>query len=272
MSELASLAALGHGATSYWYFTRAAGLVALVVLSATVVLGIVSSIGWVGERWPRFFSQGLHRNLSLYCLALVALHVVSTVADGYVPITIADAFVPFASPYRPVWVGFGALAFDVLLAVGVTAGLRRRIGPRTWRGVHWLAYLCWPIAVVHGLGSGSDTRLPAGIVVYVVCVGAVTAAGACRLWSVRGRSVGRALMAGGGGMVALAVIAVFALAGPLRPGWSQRAGTSVAAVSGVAAPAGHGPGAADHDGDHHQPSPSTDDDGGGESDSGDGGD
>lgn len=271
-AAITSFAAIGHGAPSYWYFTRAAGLMALVVLSATVVLGIVSSVGWVGERWPRFFSQGLHRNLSLYCLALVAAHVLSTVADGYVPITIADAFVPFSSPYRPIWVGFGAVAFDVLLAIAVTAGLRRRIGQRAWRGVHWLAYLCWPVAVVHGLGSGSDTRLKAGAAVYVVCALAVAAAGAWRLWVARDRFPGRTVIAGLGGAMALVVIAAFAMVGPLRPGWSEKGGTSVAAVSGVTAPVTHDLGATAHGGAHHEPARAPGDSGDGDGDSGDGGD
>ena len=136
------VATVGHGYTSLWYLTRATGLVSLVLLSATVVLGIVSSVGWTTERWPRFLSQSVHRNLSLFCLVVILVHVVTTVADGYVPIGLADAVIPFRSPYRPIWVGFGAVAFDLLLAVVITSGLRRRIGTRAWRGVHWLAYAC----------------------------------------------------------------------------------------------------------------------------------
>ena len=230
---------VGHGSTDLWYLTRAAGLVSLVLLSATVVLGLVSSVGWTTERWPRFLSQTVHRNLSLYCLAFIALHVLCTVADGYVPIGIVDAVIPFRSPYRPIWVGFGALAFDLLLAVAITSGLRRQIGTPAWRVVHWLAYACWPIAVVHGLGSGSDPRLPGAFFVFVLCVGAVAAAVLWRL------TVGRAPSASWrfAGVVATAAvvfgIAVFAEAGPLRSGWAHRAGTSsalLAQLAGSAAP------------------------------------
>jgi len=112
---------------------RATGLISLILLSATVVLGIVASVGWTTERWPRFLSQAVHRNLSLFCIALIAIHIVTTVADGYVPISYLDAFIPFLTPYRPLWIGLGALAFDMLLAVGITSGLRRRIGVRAWR-------------------------------------------------------------------------------------------------------------------------------------------
>ncbi len=165
------LATVGHGSTALWYLTRATGLVSLILLSATVVLGTVASVGWTSDRWPRFLSQSVHRNLSLFCIALIGVHVVTTVGDGYVPIGLADAVIPFRSPYRPIWVGLGAVAFDMLLAVAITSALRRRIGVAAWRGVHWLAYACWPIAVVHGLGSGSDARLPGAQVVFVLCTG-----------------------------------------------------------------------------------------------------
>jgi DMSO/TMAO reductase YedYZ heme-binding membrane subunit len=224
-------ATVGHGTTAFWYLTRSTGLVALVLLSATVVLGLVSAVGWASPRWPRFASQGLHRNLSLFCICLVAVHVLTTVADGYVPITVADAFVPFISPYRPIWVGLGALAFDLLLAVAVSSGLRRYIGVGVWRGVHWLAYACWPVAMLHGLGSGSDTRLSVGVFVYLLCAAGVAAALAWRLVSVPSPSAGWRLAAAGAGAAALIVTLLFALEGPLRPGWSHRAGTSSAVLS-----------------------------------------
>jgi DMSO/TMAO reductase YedYZ heme-binding membrane subunit len=229
---------VGHGTTALWYLTRSTGLVSFILLSATVVLGIVSSVGWTTQRWPRFLSQAVHRNLSLFCLALIGVHVVSTVADGYVPINLSDAVVPFRSPYRPIWVGLGALAFDMLLAVAITSGLRRRIGTAVWRGVHWLAYACWPIAAVHGLGSGSDARLPGALLVFVLCISAVAGTIAWRL--ALGPLPSTAWRLGGGATAALVVIgiAVFALAGPLQPGWSRRSGTSsalLAQLSGSAA-------------------------------------
>ena len=169
------------GGKALWYLTRSTGLVALVLLTATVVLGVVASVGWTTERWPRFLSQGVHRNLSLFCVGFVALHVVTTVSDGYVPIGFADAFLPFLTPYRPLWVGLGALAFDLLLVVLVTSALRHRIGYDSWRFVHWLAYLCWPIAMFHSLGSGSDSSLPSPSASTPSCTAAVLAAVAWRV-------------------------------------------------------------------------------------------
>ena len=225
---------VSHG-TALWYLTRATGLVSLVLLSGTVILGIISSVGWTAHRWPRFLSQAVHRNLSLFCLALIGIHIVTTVADGFVPIGYLDAFVPFLTPYRPLWIGLGALTFDMLLAVAITSGLRRRIGTRTWRGVHYLAYVCWPIAVLHGLGSGTDTRLPIMALIEVVCIASVVGAVGWRIVAARGMpNVGR-LATAGATMVVVIGIGVFAVAGPLRPGWSKRAGTSAALLAQIAA-------------------------------------
>ncbi|HEX4219409.1 MAG TPA: ferric reductase-like transmembrane domain-containing protein [Acidimicrobiales bacterium] len=225
------VATVGHGSTALWYLTRASGLVSLVLLSGTVVLGIVASVGWTTERWPRFLSQSVHRNLSLLCLVLIAVHVVTTVADGYVPIGYLDAVIPFRTPYRPIWVGFGALAFDMLLAVAITSGLRRRIGTRAWRGVHWLAYLCWPVALLHGLGAGSDTRLSVTLVVDALCVLAVAGAGGWRLVTGRSFPAARRILAALLAGTTLVGIGVVAVLGPLASGWSKRAGTSPALLA-----------------------------------------
>lgn len=180
--DVTTLAATSQSPIVLWYVTRATGMVALILLTSTLVLGIVASVGATTPRWPRFLSQSLHRDLSLFCLALVGAHVVSTVADGYVPIGYLDAVVPFTSPYRTAWIGLGAIGFDLLLAVAVTSGLRHRIGARWWRSVHWLAYLCWPIALLHGLGTGTDTRKVAGaLLIELACIAAVGAAGIWRL-------------------------------------------------------------------------------------------
>ena len=225
------LASVGHGSAPLWYLTRATGLVSLVLLSATVILGTVASVGWTSDRWPRFLSQSVHRNLSLFCIVFIGVHIVSTVGDGYVPIGLADAILPFRSPYRPIWVGLGAVAFDMLLAVGITSAVRRRIGVGAWRGVHWLAYACWPIAVLHGLGSGSDSRLPGAMLIFVLCTASVAAAVAWRLTAGWARSLTWRVGGAVTGAAVLVVIAAFAAAGPLRPGWSHRAGTSSALLA-----------------------------------------
>ena len=213
------------GPSAYWYATRGTGVVALLLLTAGVLLGVLTSGRWSSPRWPRFVVSGLHRNLTLLALAFVVVHVVTTILDGYAPIRIRDAVLPFASPYRPIWVGLGAVAFDLLLALILTSLFRARIGLRTWRLVHWLAYASWPVALVHAFGTGSDAR--AGWF-GLVALGSVTAVVLAVLWRVIGAREGPGAVRLAGGLAALAVpivIAAWAIGGPLASGWAKRAGT-----------------------------------------------
>lgn len=139
-----------------WYATRAAGLVALVLLTATTALGLLTAGRVATPKWPRFVVIGLHRNISLLALTFLGLHIGTTVVDSYTSIGIQDAVIPFLSGYHRFWLGLGAIASDILIAVSVTSALRQRIGHRLWRLVHWCGYLLWPIAMAHGLGIGTD--------------------------------------------------------------------------------------------------------------------
>jgi sulfoxide reductase heme-binding subunit YedZ len=210
--------------TELWYLTRASGAVALVLLTAAVVLGILTALRVQGRRWPRFAVGHLHRNLTLLSIVFVVLHVVTTVADGYAPIGLKDAVVPFASPYRPLWLGLGAVVFDLLLALVLSSYLRTRIGARAWRGVHWLAYASWPIALVHSLGTGSDAR--SSWLSTLGAVSVVTVAGATLLRVAAGTGTRPARLAGAAAAVAVPLIlAGWYLNGPARTGWAARAGT-----------------------------------------------
>jgi predicted ferric reductase len=174
-----------------WYASRAAGLVSLVLLTTTLVLGISGIARAATARWPRFALARLHRNASLLAVAFVAFHVVTAVLDGYVPIRWVDVVVPFISGYQAFWLGLGAAAFDLLAALILTSLLRARIGLRTWRVVHMAAYACWPLAVVHGLGiGGSDTTTGWILVLTLCCFAAATAALLWRafIWSDGSRS------------------------------------------------------------------------------------
>jgi methionine sulfoxide reductase heme-binding subunit len=159
--------------TVLWYTTRGAGAVSLVLLSAVVVLGVLSSLRFQSPSWPRFLTTGLHRNLSLMTVVFLALHIVTAVVDPFTHIGWLPAVIPFTSYYRTLWLGLGTVAFDLLLAIVVTSLLRAYIGHTAWRAIHWLAYASWPIAVIHGFGTGTDAwsawlfALTAGCVVAV---------------------------------------------------------------------------------------------------------
>lgn len=159
-----------------WYIARATGLVALVLLTATLLLGIAGVTRAMTARWPRFALGRLHRDLSLLAVVFLVLHVVTVIVDGYVDVGWLDAFVPFVSGYHPLWTGLGTAATDLVAALVVTSLLRARIGLRTWRAVHWAAYLAWPLAVIHGLGVGTDSTTGWVLVVTLGCVATAAAA------------------------------------------------------------------------------------------------
>jgi sulfoxide reductase heme-binding subunit YedZ len=110
------------------------------------------------EHVPRFVFDAVHRNASLLAIAFLFVHIGTSLLDGFAPIRLIDVAIPFGSAYRPLRLGFGAVAFDWLIAVALTSVFRRRLGYRGWRATHWLAYASWPVAVLHGLGAGSDTK------------------------------------------------------------------------------------------------------------------
>ncbi|MBO0885767.1 MAG: ferric reductase-like transmembrane domain-containing protein [Acidimicrobiales bacterium] len=181
-----------------WYLTRGSGIVSLLLLTAAVVLGLLTAGRFARERWPRFVVEGLHRNVSLLASLFLLIHIASSVLDGFVPIHWLDAVVPFGAAYRPFWLGLGALSLDVLVAVAATSLLRRHLGHRAWRAVHWSAYACWFLAMLHSFGAGSDSGQGWMILVYLACGAAVLGALA---WRLAATAKGAALDGAGAGPV-----------------------------------------------------------------------
>jgi methionine sulfoxide reductase heme-binding subunit len=164
-----------------WYATRGAGAVSLILLSIVLALGILSALRWRATAWPRFLTVGLHRNLALLSVVFLALHIVTAVVDPYTSLGWAAALVPFSSHYRTLWLGLGVIAVDLFVALVVTTLLRRTLGPRIWRSVHWVAYACWPLVVAHSLGTGTDSTRSWMLVIELLCVAMVLSAFAARL-------------------------------------------------------------------------------------------
>jgi methionine sulfoxide reductase heme-binding subunit len=158
-----------------WYTTRGAGAVSLVLLSAVVVLGLLARVRFEAHGWPRFLSAAVHRDLALMTLVFLALHIVTAVIDPFTHLGLA-ALVPFGSYYRTLWLALGAIAFELLLAIVATSLLRKHIGARVWRAIHWLAYASWPLAVLHGIGTGTDSTARWMLVIDVACFAAVSVA------------------------------------------------------------------------------------------------
>ena len=146
--------------TALWDLGRATGVISLALLTIVVVLGIVTRSGRPLPGLPRFAVSAVHRASSLLAVTFLGVHIVTLTLDPQSKLRWIDSVIPLGSRFRPLWVGLGAAAFDLIVALIVTSALRHRIGRRTWRAIHWIAYAMWPFAMLHTVGSGTDARTP----------------------------------------------------------------------------------------------------------------
>jgi methionine sulfoxide reductase heme-binding subunit len=169
--------------TTLWYASRATGVVALLLLTGVMVLGMLVNRQGRLPGLPKFAVTGLHRNLSLLAVVFLAIHVLTAVVDGFVNIPLTSAVVPFTSPYERLWLSLGAVSLDLMLAAIVTSLLRRHLSRRAWRVVHLLSYLSWPVAWVHSFFASGDLRHGMLYVLALLCAIAVVVALMWRLVS-----------------------------------------------------------------------------------------
>jgi methionine sulfoxide reductase heme-binding subunit len=194
-------------------------------LTAVVVLGVLEVSRVSSESWPRFLIDGVHRRLSILAIVFLIVHIVTSVLDSFAPIGWLDAVIPFHSSYRPIWLGLGAVAFDLMLAVFISSLVRARIGHGSWRAIHWLAYASWPIAVIHGFGTGSDSTRGWMLILDLVCIAAVISAIAFRVLTTPELTPAMRTTAIGTCLAFALGLAIWLPGGPLAAGWAARAGT-----------------------------------------------
>jgi predicted ferric reductase len=168
-----------------WYVTRSAGIVSLVLFTAATCLGLLTSARWQREGWPRFLTAELHRTVSLLSVAFLGVHIVVAAFDPTYGLGIAAALVPFASSYRELWLTLGVVSLYLGTAVVITSLVRSRIGHRAWRLVHLTSYAAWPLAVLHSMGTGTDSVATWLWVIYAACIVAVAICLALRLYAWR---------------------------------------------------------------------------------------
>jgi sulfoxide reductase heme-binding subunit YedZ len=203
-----------------WYTIRATGIVALVLLTTTMVLGILTAGRFRTRTWPAFAQADVHKWVSLLAMVFLGLHAITAVLDTYVSVGWLALVIPFASSYRPLWTGLGTVGLDLILAVAISSALRQRISARMWRSIHWLAYASWPLAMAHSLGEGTDR---AKLWLDVIAGACVVALGVATTWRIveYKQSKHRALRVGA--TTDIATRSVVPLSTP-RP--SQRAGAT----------------------------------------------
>jgi methionine sulfoxide reductase heme-binding subunit len=160
---------------TFWLLARASGLTAYGLLTASVLAGLVLKSRPFRVLKPAAVTD-THRFLALLGLGAIALHGLTLLFDRTVHLTPAALLVPGASPYRPLPVGIGVLTAELMLVVYASFALRRRIGMRNWRRLHWATYAIFAAATVHGLAAGTDSGQPWALAVYLTAVGFVTGA------------------------------------------------------------------------------------------------
>ena len=158
-----------------WYAARAAGVVAYILVSTSVALGLLMAGRTRFERWPRFAVEDVHRFAGLLAGIFIALHVFWLAIDSQSRLTTKSIVIPFISSYRPLWTGLGIVAAELLLALAVTNHYRKRLRYSTWRRLHYLNFAVWGAATLHGLGAGTDSGSTAFSVMYATTVGIVGA-------------------------------------------------------------------------------------------------
>jgi sulfoxide reductase heme-binding subunit YedZ len=169
-----------------WEATRAAGVVAYLLLTFVVVVGL--ALAGRTRVAPRFAVEDVHRFAGLLAAVFIWLHVLTVAVDTYVPFSFWQLLVPFTSSYRPLWTGLGIVAAELLLALAVTNALRKRIPYRIWRALHTLNLVVWAASTVHGIGAGTDRTQAWALTLYLVSTFAVLAAFASRSSAIRPKS------------------------------------------------------------------------------------
>jgi sulfoxide reductase heme-binding subunit YedZ len=200
-----------------WYAARAGGVVAYLLLTTVVLLGLQMSSKRRIERWPRIAIEDVHRFAAFAAGSFVVIHVAAIAIDSYLPFSLQSLVVPFISRYRPAWIGIGIVAAELMLAVAIANRLRGRVlSYSAWRKTHYATFAVWTGATVHGIASGTDRSSVWLVALEVLCAGAVTGMTAWRVLQPRiraGADIG--LVPGGVGALAAGAMLVLAL-GPFK--------------------------------------------------------
>ena len=166
---------------TFWILARSSGLLAYALLTSSVLAGLVLKSRPFGTALKAATVTDIHRFLAMLGIGAVLAHASALVLDSTVHIGIGSLLVPGLAPYRPLWTGLGVLAAELMVVVYASFSLRKRIGARNWRRLHWATYLIFGLATVHGLAAGSDSGRPWALGLYGGAVGGVVAATAWRV-------------------------------------------------------------------------------------------
>lgn len=156
---------LAGQSSAYWYMARAGGVVSYLLLWFSVVWGLLMSTKLTGKLITPLLTYGLHEFLSILALVFIGLHSLVLLGDSYIDFNIFHLLLPFFAPYEPLWTGLGTIAFYLSLALTLSFYVRKQIGQKLWRILHYLTFVTYVLSLLHALGAGTDT---ASIVMKVI--------------------------------------------------------------------------------------------------------
>ncbi len=174
------IAAAAAGMPVAWIVARAAGLVAFVLLTLSVWLGLAMSTRLLGPRRQKSLF-GWHRTVVWAGLSMLALHVGAVLLDPVLHFGAAAALIPFAAPWRPAAIAAGVVSGWLSLMLAVSFRARKWIGQRGWRRLHYASFAAFGLSVVHALTAGTDLIGVRGLVVAAIAIGPVLWLGFARL-------------------------------------------------------------------------------------------
>ncbi len=161
-----------------WHLVRSSGVIAYLLLMASILWGLFISAQFVKDWSPGPVSMTVHSTISWLALILSLVHALLLLLDDYFTYTLGDLFIPFMGPYRPEAVGLGTLAFWVIVVVTLSFAVKKRLGHQTWKMLHYASYLSFALVSVHGLFAGTEgTQLgfrvlvALGVVLVVLLLG-----------------------------------------------------------------------------------------------------
>jgi predicted ferric reductase len=158
-AQLMGLPLTGH-TSAYWYMARAGGIIAYLLMWLSVVWGLLLSTKITARLIPPSLAYGLHEFVSIMAVIFAVLHSVVLLGDKYINFNILHLVVPFTATYEPVWTGMGTVGFYLITAMTTSFYVRKQIGQKVWRKLHYFTFLAFGLVLVHGLMAGTDTPLP----------------------------------------------------------------------------------------------------------------
>jgi sulfoxide reductase heme-binding subunit YedZ len=205
-----------------WYVTRSSALIAFGLITAAVVLGVLGAERFHTSERPRIHYAELHRGIALFGSLMLLMHIVTAIVDPFTHLGWLSLFDPFGRTYRPLYLAVGIVAFDVLVAVVVTSLIRQRMSLVVWKRLHLMVYAIWVAGVVHGLGTGTDSKFLVIDAYYLLNLVAVVVAVWMRVLSGDLRSRTLRLSLGATSLVIPAAMIWWAASGPMHATWSSR--------------------------------------------------